>query len=382
MKLHVGLAVVVLGIITVLTLGCGGSSSPTRTSMIPEPSAVAADPANAVISGFSGSRVVAGPTVAEILASPNAFIGQQVELTGRPAQAAGPRSFLFTDGTGVIPADFPTDPLPTLSQTIAISATVVTGIGDFAARLTVSTWAVPPSFNSDDLLEVRARFSDPGFVAGNVVGYFLSYQGVPPGNKMLEVHWDENNPSGAVDRIELGEGRPRGDGLFDLTGVVGHEYPDVVLTVTKTVRANLLIENREGRCSRVRDVTVTRGAGPGFAAGGNLTLRFNDPVPSGGFFSVTARVSNPTASTPFDARLFFSGPDGSTIRTLGAGCERIDDDDAACLIKDIAGSGFGEAFVQYFVPEVDEPTVIRGSVTLIGRDFQPVAAYSTTVEPR
>ena len=43
--------------------------------------------------------------------------------------------------------------------------------------------------------------------------------------------------------------------------------------------------------------------------------------------------------------------------------------------------GFGEEFVQYDVPTVTKPTLISGAVTLVARDFSPVASYSTTVEP-
>lgn len=374
----------VLGVLMVVVwlAGCGDDGSPTRQSAAPEPGGgVAAARGTTMLVG-SGLQTQAaqGPEVAEILANPGAFLGQQVQLTGQLTQQLNPASFLFNDGTGAIPADFPDGPLPMLGDTITIHGTVIPGTGDFAARISVQMWEKPTSFSCDDILEVRARFSDPGFIAGNVVGYYLSYLGVPAGDKTLEISWDEHNPSGQVDRFELDEGRPRGDGLFDLTGVVGHEYPGVTSTETKKARANLMLEGRTGRCSRVRDVEVTKGTGPGFAAGGKLSLRFNDPVPSGGFFSVTARVTNPTSVTK-DALLFFNAPDGSTIRTLGSGCIKLNPKEAECVIEGIEGNGFGEEFVQYDVPEVSKPTVISGSVTLVARDFSPVANYSTTVEP-
>ena len=252
-------------------------------------------------------------------------------------------------------------------------------VGGTAAGTSASA-AGATSFSCDDLEDVRARFTDPGFVAGDVVGYYLAYRGLPPGEKRLEVHWDEHNPSGQVDRFELGAGTARGDGLFDLEGVVGHEYPNVQGTETKKARANLFIDGLSGQCSRVRDVTVTQGSGSGYAAGGNLSLSFNDPVPSGGFFSVTARVTNPSSPT-IDSVLFFDAPDGSTIRSVGSGCTKLNSKEAECLIEDIEGFESGDTFVQYDVPVVSSATTISGSVTLVARDFSSVARYDTTVEP-
>ena len=296
------LVVLAVLLATLCLSGCGDDAGPTRESAIPEPGKSSAPGQATTMLAGSGLRpqATAGPTVAEILMNPGAFRGQQVRLMGQVTQPLGPTSFLFNDGTATIPADFPPGPLPAVNDTINIDGTVTAGTGDFAARISVQMWEMPTSFSCDDIIEVRARFSDPGFVAGNVVGYYLAYLGVPAGNKNLEIQWDEGNASGKVDRFELGEGRPRDDGLFDLTGVVGHEYPDVTGTETKKVRANLLLEGREGRCSRVRDVTVDKGSGPGFAAGGALRLSFNDPVPSGGFFSVSPpfRIRRAPRSTP------------------------------------------------------------------------------------
>lgn len=366
------LAVILLG-------GCGEEGGPTSSGTVAAPITVG-DATPLPIDSPLQTQTTQSPTVADILANPVVFVGQRVQLTGQLTQQLGPGSFLFNDGTGAIPADFPDGPLPTVGDTVSIDGTVIPGTGDFAARIDVEIWGQPTSFSCDDIIEVRARFSDPGFVTGDVVGYYLAYRGVPAGNKTLEIHWDEHNPSGQVDRFELGQGTPRADGLYDLEGVVGHEYPNVKGTETKKARANLMIDGRSGRCSSVRDVTVTPGSGPGYAAGGKLSLRFNDPVPSGGFFSVTARVTNPSSVT-IDALLFFDAPDGSTIRTLGAGCTQLNSKEAECLIEGIEGNGFGEEFVQYDVPLVAQSTEISGSVTLVARDFSSVARYTTTIEP-
>jgi len=313
-------------------------------------------------------------TVGEILANPAAFVGRQVHLSGQATGELGPRAFLFTDTTGEIPLDFPsTSPLPPVDLVIGVDGIVTAG-----PRIGVMSWEQAPSFTCDEILEVRARFSDPGYVAGNVVGLFLAYRGLPAGEKTLKIEWDQGNPQGVVDEIEVGTGIPQ-DGLFDLDGVVSHEYA-VSSTETKSVRAEIQIVGREGGCVRVRDVSVTKGDGPGFAAGGALRLSFSDPVPSGGFFSVSVFVTNPTSKTG-DATLVFSTPDRSSIRTMGSGCDQLSDELVKCTIPDIGAFGQGSEFVQYDVPEVEQATVIRGSVTLVGRDVSPVAQYDTTVEP-
>jgi uncharacterized protein YdeI (BOF family) len=355
--------------------GCGSDSSPSSASPLPE--------MGASTSGASTTRSATGldtesaTTVAAILANPSGFVGSEVRLLGTLVQTLSDRSFLFTDGTGAIPADFdPAASLPPLNETIEITGTVTPGTGDFAARINVLSWNAQPTFSCDEVVEVRARFSDPGFVAGDIVGLYLAYLGAPAGQKTLEVDWGD----GEVDRARIGEGSPNGEGLFDLDGVVGHEYVSIKGTEEKSVRADLFIEGREGSCSRVRTVTVSPGSGPGFAAGGNLRLTFDDPVRSGGFFAVSATVSNPTGH-PIEVNLVFTTPDRSTIRALGSECQKVSEAVAQCRIEGIGANGSGGTFVQYDVPQVTAPTLIRGSVTLVSRDFSPVANYSTTVQP-
>ena len=356
-------------IVALALAGCGVGSGGSPTSETP----IAGD----ALGFATQASFQAGPTISTILANPAAFFGQQVTLQGMATQQLSPGSFLFNDGTGSMPVDFQAPPFPVLNTAVLLQGTVVPGTGDFAARINATSFDEPAPFNCDDIVEIRARFSDPGFVAGDVVGLYLAYRGAPPGDKTLEVDWDEGSGE-PVDRFEVGEGTER-NGLFDLEGVVGHEY-SVSGTVTKTVRAKLLIAGRSGSCSRVRDVTVTKGSGPGFAAGGALRLTFNDPVPSGGFFSVTATVTNVSGATA-DATLHFSTPDGTSIRTMGQACEKIGGSDVECIVRDIAPGGAESEFVQYNVPVVTKPTVVSSSVTLVARDFSPVAYYSTTVEP-
>ena len=338
-----------------LVVGCGGGeedAGPIGPSSMPS-----------ILAEVGQAEVT---TVGEILANPAQFVGQQVQLSGTATAEIGPRAFLFTDNTGEIPLDFPsTSPLPPLNLVIGVDGIVTVG-----PRVGVISWEQAPSFSCDGIIEVRARFSDPGYVAGNVVGLFLSYRGTPAGEKTLEITWDEHNASGVVDSFDVGMGDARSDGLFDLEGVVSHEYEGVTGPTTKSVRAALKIKGREGGCNRVRDVTVDKGSGPGFAAGGALRVTLDDPVPSGGFFSVSAFVKNPTSKTG-DATLVFSTPDGSSIRTMGSGCTKKSADLVQCTIPDIGGGEEKAEFVQYDAPKVSKPKEIRGSVTLVGRDVSP-----------
>ena len=213
-------------------VGCGGDGSPTSGTGVGSIVASEGDV------GFGSiRRHTDGPTVEEILQNPQAFFGQQVELQGELTQPLGPSSFLFNDGTGSIPADFtPQTPTPGLNEPIVIRGQVVAATGDFAARVTVLMWEEAPAFSCDDIQEIRARFTDPGFVAGDVVGYYLAYRGTPAGEKVLDMDWGDGN----TESFEVGEGRARGDGLFDLEGVVAHEY-SVSSQQTFKVRATLRI---------------------------------------------------------------------------------------------------------------------------------------------
>ena len=66
---------------------------------------------------------------------------------------------------------------------------------------------------------------------------------------------------------------------------------------------------------------------------------------------------------------------------MGQACEKIGGSDVECIVRDIAPGGAESEFVQYNVPGVTKPTVVSSSVTLVARDFSPVAYYSTTVDP-
>jgi uncharacterized protein YdeI (BOF family) len=74
---------------------CGGDSSPTGASQGASSG-----------SSFGGAKSASnGTTVAEILANPNAFLGQPVELQGTATERFSTGELLFTDATGSIPAE-------------------------------------------------------------------------------------------------------------------------------------------------------------------------------------------------------------------------------------------------------------------------------------
>jgi hypothetical protein len=200
--------------------------------------------------------------------------------------------------------------------------------------------------------------------------------------KELTVYWDVDNPTGAVESRVVGEGTPTADGLFDLEGIVSHEYPDVKGTEEKKVRAELSILGREGSCARVRDITLTAGSGPGWAGGGTIEVSIDEgtTIESGSTFAVRAKISNPLLE-PVDVHILFAAPDKSSIADPpGEGCRIVDEDAVDCAVS-LAGEERITRVVRYQGPEVDAPTQIGGSVALVTGDFAPVVSYRITVEP-
>ena len=308
-----------------LLAGCGGETTTGPTPSV-SPSAVA-NSDGVHMSGPFGSMAATGiTTVAEILADPDGFRRQDVQLQGSLNAELGEGEFMFTDGTGQIPADFSAaGPTPPLNTDLRVFGTVVNGGATFAAKIEVAAWDDLKSFNCEILDDARARTSDPGFELGNVVGLFLSYKGVPPGNKMLEIDWGEGASKNEM--FELGQGEPEGNGLFRLEGVVTHEYDNVNSTQTKKTRTTLTIEGLKGQCARVRDVTVSPGSGPDSAGGGSLRVTVDNPVFSESNFEVRATVKNLVSET-ISVELVYLTPTDSGLdsRKLPPECEVIDTD--------------------------------------------------------
>jgi hypothetical protein len=112
----------------------------------------------------------------------------------------------------------------------------------------------------DQLGDVRARFTDPGFVDGNRVGLYVVFEGAPPGDKFLKIWWDYTNLPGSVQRVdtEAVDTRRRSDSSFDVYALVEHEYAFRRNTEV-TVRVELVLEGTTRGCARNRTTVV----GPG-----------------------------------------------------------------------------------------------------------------------
>jgi hypothetical protein len=323
-------------------------------------------------------------TVSEILANPSAFLGQTVELQGSATERFASGELLFTDSTGSMPADFSAvGTSPELNTPILLEGTIVTGlVAGFSVKIAVLSWTGAAAFNCESIVDVSARFSDPGYVFGNVAGFYLRYYGVPPGEKTLTVSWDLHNPTGGVDVLPLGEGEPTGDGLLELEGIVSHEYAGITEPVTKEVQAVLTIEGREGGCTRVRDIDLTPGSGPGWAGGGTIEVTIDEgtTVLSGSTFAVRAKISNPT-TLAVEVHLLFRTPEKSTtVEASGDGCQVLDDEFVDCLVSLVGGERVTRV-VRYEAPLVTSTTAIDGSVALVTGGFAPLVPYRITVNP-
>jgi hypothetical protein len=367
-----------LTILVVSIASCGDDSSPTGASQGAPGSAKSVSP-------YGIARATSNSTtVAEILADPSAFLGRQVELQGSATERFSTGELLFTDSTGSMPADFSeAGSAPELNLPIVVSGTVAAGlVGGFSVEIEVLSWTMAPAFSCEDVVEARARFTDPGYTFGNVAGLFLSYSGVPAGEKILKIFWDVQDPSGTVEEAAVGQGSPTEDGLFALEGIVSHEYPDILGTVDKQVRAELSIQGRDGSCARVRDLTLTPGSGPGWAGGGTIAVSIDEgtTIESGSSFAVRAKISNPTAGT-VDVHVLFDTPDRSSIADAsGEGCQALDAETVECALSLMGGERVTRV-VRYQAPVVAAPIQIAGSAGLVTGEFAPVVPYRITVQP-
>ena len=122
--------------------------------------------------------------------------------------------------------------------------------------------AADEEFNCTHLQEWHVRFSEPGYVNGNVVGLFYNYVGVHAGAAKLEIFWDEANEPTRTQYIILGPGEASPDGdLTNHTGVIQHVYKNITEPTKKVVRVNLICEGKTGNCATVRRITVAPSSG-------------------------------------------------------------------------------------------------------------------------
>ena len=147
----------------------------------------------------------------------------------------------------------PTSATPAPTQFSATSSTARSSTTSSGSSVS----AVDEPFTCAEIENVQVRFGSPGFSKGRAVGLFVEYDGAPPGEKMVEITWDELNAPNEVARHSIGEGNGRNDGLTDVLGMAAHFYNDVASPERKQVRINLMLEGRGGQCARVRRVNVT-----------------------------------------------------------------------------------------------------------------------------
>jgi len=112
----------------------------------------------------------------------------------------------------------------------------------------------------DQLESVNVRFSDPGYVDGNRVGMYASFEGAPPGDKFLKIWWDYVNEPQKTEIVDTQAGEPRrdNDDIFDIYALVEHEY-DFTQNTEVTVRVELILEDTTRGCARNRSAVVGSG---------------------------------------------------------------------------------------------------------------------------
>jgi hypothetical protein len=119
-----------------------------------------------------------------------------------------------------------------------------------------------PASNADEefdcthLEQVYVRFSSPGYLNGNHAGLYVNYEGIPEGEKLLRIWWDNANDQVHYQDLRLGQGDPRNDQRWDIERLVEHVYPAVTEPVTRLVRTELILVGKTGNCPRNRWIVV------------------------------------------------------------------------------------------------------------------------------
>jgi hypothetical protein len=117
---------------------------------------------------------------------------------------------------------------------------------------TRSSVSTNEEFNCTCLEEVRARFTDPGFVNSNHVGLYVGFTGLPDGEYKLRIWWDYENDSKTyrdIRTIEIDEN------TFEK--VIEHTYVNGRIGDKFQVRIELILKGKTGNCARNRYVTLT-----------------------------------------------------------------------------------------------------------------------------
>ena len=199
-----------------------------------------------------------------------------------------------------------------------------------AGSAAFTTGAANPGedFDCTNLLEVRERFNDPGFICGRRVGMYLRYIGLPPGESFVEIIWDEENAPSVFETIRLLDflSPQRDTGLFDVEMILEHHYSGITEEVSRRVRATLFYEEMTGSCARVRHITV----GPGVQSGTDGL-----PLPTEGTPAASGADLSVTATPPADP-VDVSSPFGFSVNVVNLGPE----DASGVSLKTTLPSGF------------------------------------------
>ena len=111
---------------------------------------------------------------------------------------------------------------------------------------------VPPTettsdpFSCQQVGEVKFRFSDPGYITGSAVGGFVLLEGLPAGNKVIKLTWDNGANGDKFNTHHIGE-------VESYQNVFEHEYAS---TGIYEVKLEVSIKGTAGSCVRVREVTA------------------------------------------------------------------------------------------------------------------------------
>ena len=199
-------------------------------------------------------------------------------------------------------------------------------------------------FDCADLQEVRVRFSAPGFVDATHVGLYYNYIGLPAGEKHLEIEWDEEAEPEIFERVDLGPGEVQrfNNALFDLKGIVEHNYQNISREEMRQVRARLRIRNLQGDCSRVRRIRVMPPIeldppGPPGPTTADLSVVANDapdPVMVNTSFVYMATATNLGPGNATGVRLLFITPGAATFLSAPSGC--VNSGTTTCTVGNLA----------------------------------------------
>lgn len=163
-----------------------------------------------------------------------------------------------------------------------------------------SSQSADEDFNCTNVRDVRARFSEPGFVDDTNVGFFVYFGGVQDTNMTLRLWWDVENAPESFEDVPLEDGDVyRENDLMTVDKVVEHNYSDVVAPTHKRVRVELILADQTGNCARVRDVDVmppptTGGKGKSITRWSDGTMAWPDEAcnPTNSFGSCNTNAQN------------------------------------------------------------------------------------------